>query len=639
MCGIVGAVARPGARVAGMEVARAMCGAIAHRGPDDEGIHHQPEAFLGMRRLAIIDLETGAQPVYNEDRSVCVVFNGEIYNFAELRRELLARGHRFRSSGDAEVIVHAYEEYGTACFSRLRGMFAIAVWDARERTLVLARDRLGKKPLYYHAGTEALVFGSELKSLLRYPGLDTTVSDEAVRLYCLMGYVPAPLSIFRAVSKLPAAHYLVFREGGVSLHRYWRLAFQPKWEDDEDVLAERLREHLADAVRARLVCDVPFGAFLSGGLDSSVVVALMARYMDRPVKTFSIGFREERYSELDDARVLARHVGAEHEELVVEPDALALLDDLAWYFDEPFADSSAIPTFLVARMAARHVKMVLSGDGGDEAFGGYERYPRFLTVHALQSWGGRLPGRIAAALAGRFRNRRLRRLGWVGTRVSLPFPRSYLSGVALMTPPAAARLLGTAAAPDDYGVVEGLFPAALEAGDAVIAGDVESYLVDDILVKVDRATMANSLEARAPLLDHELLEFAARLPFHHKIRGRVTKRLFRRVARGLLPAALLDKPKQGFAIPLAEWFRGPLHELLQDMVHSRAFIERGAFSPSAVRTLLDEHGRGVADRSEPLWVVLMYELWARRHLDAARDGGEAAGGRPLPEEVHRATMP
>ena len=627
MCGIAGAFAMDGRPVAGPEVARAMCRVIVHRGPDDEGIHFDDGVFIGMRRLAIIDLDSGHQPVHNEDRSVWVVFNGEIYNFEQLRRDLIDRGHEFRTRGDAEVIVHCYEEYGPGCFERFRGMFGIAIWDARNRKLVLARDRLGKKPLYYTRAGRTLVFGSELKSLLQYPGVSRELDAEAVRDYVLMGYVPTPRSIFREVSKLPPGHVLTCDAGGIRIDRYWNLEFTPKHEAPESELVERLEQELSEAVRVRLVSDVPFGAFLSGGLDSSVVVALMARHMEMPVKTFSIGFREAGFNELDDARLVANHLGTEHHELIVEAEAVRMLEDLVWHFDEPFADSSAIPTFLVSKMAAEHVKMVLSGDGGDEAFGGYDRYLRYRIIRQLRRWGPKVSGtvlRLGSHLAPGGTGRRLR---WLARRVEAPFPDRYLSGVALTTPEFAAELLGTQPEAGGYGTVAGAFsPESVLGDDAMIQGDIATYLLDDILVKVDRMTMANSLEARAPLLDHQLLEFAARLPFEYKIRGRTTKYLLRQVAARLLPPAALVKPKQGFAIPLARWFRGELRELAADMLHSRAFAERGVFDAGTARRCLEEHVAGHRDHGEHLWQVLTFELWARRFLDSAPHAERRAGG-------------
>ena len=618
MCGIVGAVGGDKTFLVNRELADAMCQVIEHRGPDDRGMYFVPPVFIGMQRLSIIDLESGDQPIHNEDKSVWVVFNGEIYNYRELKQELEARGHRFYTQSDSECIVHAYEEYGERCFERFRGMFAIAIWDQKHQRLVLARDRLGKKPLYYAHVDGNLVFGSELKSLLLVPGVGRELRDEAIYDYLLYGYVPTPKSIFSDVQKVAPGCSLRYENDRVSQKRYWQLEFQPKWQASEAELTQRLHDHLDDAVKSRLVSDVPFGAFLSGGLDSSVVVALMARHMDRPVKTFSIGFKEEAYNELSDARQVANHIGAEHHELVVEPEAIRLTEKLVWHFDEPFADSSAIPTYLVAEMAAQHVKMVLSGDGGDEAFAGYERYRKYAIMEQLRRYsppglpsglrllGQAVPGRIGT------------RLKWLGERMALPYPGDYLSGVALCTPAQAASLLGkpgTQAAA--YGDVADCFTQnnGINPIDRIVGGDIGSYLLDDILVKVDRMTMANSLEARAPLLDHELMEFAARLPVSLKLRSSGGKYLLRQVARRLLPESVLAKRKQGFAIPLSEWFRTSLRGMMQDLVSSRAFRERGIFDPVAVERSFVAHCRGEADHGEHLWLVLMFELWARQFID------------------------
>jgi asparagine synthase (glutamine-hydrolysing) len=618
MCGIAGAVGHP---LPDQDAADRMCRVIRHRGPDDQGVYYEPPAFLGMRRLAIIDPEGGKQPIGNEDGSVRLVFNGEIYNFRELRSELEARGHRFATLSDSECIVHAYEEFGERCFERLRGMFAIALWDAPRRRLLLARDRLGKKPLYYRAGAGGLAFASELKSLLELPGWGRAIDRAALRDYLVLGYVPTARCIFEGVAKLPPAHYLVYEAGALRIRRYWQLRFEPKWQDPEPVLEERLAALLDDAVKARLVSDVPFGAFLSGGLDSSLVVALMARHLEMPVRTFSIGFAEPGSDEIPDARIVARHVGSEHVEQVAEPDAARLLPDLVWFLDEPFGDSSAIPTFLVARLARQHVKMVLSGDGGDELFAGYDRYGRFAVVDRLSRLGGPLIASSLRAAAALIPGAAARRVRWLARRVSMPFPDSYLSGVALSTREVLEELLREP--PNGAGLfssVEGAFlrPEIGSGLDRVMAGDVDSYLPDDILVKVDRMTMASSLEARAPLLDHELAEFAARLPLGLKRRGGRGKYLLRRVAARLLPASVLSKRKQGFAIPLAAWLRRELRELAQDVFASRAFRERGVFDAQAVERCLADHVRGAADHGERLWLVLCFEMWALRFAD--RDG-------------------
>lgn len=619
MCGIVGIVAGPEQVLPGPEVARAMNAAIVHRGPDDEGIYRDQHAMIGMRRLSIIDLSGGHQPIHNEDDTLQAVFNGEIYNFRDLRAELETKGHRFYTHSDTEVIVHGYEEWGEGCFVRLDGMFAIALWDAHKRTLLLARDRFGEKPLFYFESAGMLAFASELKSLLAVPGFPQEVDPEAVRAYVCFGYVPVPGSIFRSVRKLPPGHFLRLLDGRSTVASYYRLELGPKHRLSEGEAEEELARLLEQAVASRLVSDVPFGAFLSGGLDSSVVVALMARHMDQPVRTFSIGFREDAYNELSDARRVAQHLGTEHHELVVEPDAVDLLRQLVWYLDEPFADSSAIPTFLVAKLARERVKMVLTGDGGDETFAGYTRYLRYLdlarigAMRPLAATAAVLVGRLVPGATGY----RLRR---IAERLRLSFPDSYLSGVALTRADVADSLLGEAVRAGPAGHYAGLAAAAgrgagLEELDRCISIDFASYLPDDILVKLDRMAMANSLEGRAPYLDHKVVDFAVRLPRGLRVRGRRGKHLLRRVAARWLPREVLEKPKQGFAIPLGQWFRGPLREMTSDLIGSNGFRDRGLLDQRAARRYLDGHIAGEADYGEILWLAVSIELWARRYLD------------------------
>jgi asparagine synthase (glutamine-hydrolysing) len=625
MCGIIGIVAAPGSSPPPEAVGHAMNAAITHRGPDDEGLYRDDRAMIGMRRLSIIDLAGGHQPVHNEDGTIQAVFNGEIYNFKELRAELEARGHRFYTSSDTEVIVHGYEEWGEAGFARLDGMFGIGLWDTRTRTLVLARDRFGEKPLFYQHQTRGpdgarLLFASELKSLLRVPGFRREISPDAVRAYVCFGYVPTPGSIFAGVQKLPPGHSLRFADGKVTVTRYYELDLRPKSALDEVEAERELARLLDQAVASRLVSDVPFGAFLSGGLDSSVVVALMSRHLSQPVRTFSIGFHEAEFNELSDAKRVSRHLGTEHHELVVEPDAVDLLQSLVWFLDEPFADSSAVPTYLVAKLAREHVKMVLTGDAGDETFAGYDRYLRYLD---LQRLGALKPAAAAtAAVAGHLvpaeRGFRLRR---IAERLRQPFPDSYLSGVAVTRENVADELLGEAIAPSLGGHYGGLGAVAravegLEPLDRCVAIDFASYLPDDVLVKLDRMAMANSLEGRAPFLDHRVVEFGVRLPRELRVRGHRGKHLLRKVAARWLPPEVLNKPKHGFGIPLAKWFRGPLAGLAGDLLGSRAFQERGLLRPAAAQRYLKEHLSGQADYGELLWLVLSLELWARRYLDA-----------------------
>ncbi len=621
MCGIAGIYSLRGSVPQDAGIVDAMCRQMVHRGPDDQGVFAHALGQIGMRRLAIIDLTTGHQPIHNEDRSIWIVFNGEIYNFQALRSELQALGHSFYTGSDTECIVHAYEQFGDACFSRLRGMFAIAILDLRRQRLVLGRDRLGKKPLYYTTLPDGtLAFASELKCLFAVPGFQAQAraSSRATRDYFALGYVPAPQTIYEGVFKLPPAQYLVAERGQTSLHSYWQPSFEPKWTDDEPTLRARLLHELEEAVRVRLVSDVPFGAFLSGGIDSSVVATLMARNMSQPVKTFSIGFREDAFNELPAARTVAQHIGADHHELVVDADAVGLLKDLVWYFDEPFGDSSAIPTFLVSRLASQHVKMALSGDGGDELFAGYERYLRYRKLQQInqRSLGLASPVlRAASTLAPGLSGVRMRR---IAQRLAQPYPDNYLSGVALATQADLLDILRPEIVGNDpYASVRHHFAEGrtAEPFEAILAGDMATYLSDDILVKVDRMTMATSLEARAPLLDHQLFEFVARLPFDLKLRGTTGKYLLKEVARGLLPAEIMNKRKQGFAIPVARWLRHELRELMTDVLASQSFRERGVFNLPGVQRCMQRHLAGTHDHSEPLWLLLTYEMWARRFLD------------------------
>ena len=620
MCGIAGLISLDGRALPGPQTLDAMCRTIVHRGPDDQGTFHTDWAAIGMRRLSIIDVAGGHQPVTSAGGRIQLVFNGEIYNFRELRQTLEARGYVFQSHSDSECIAHAYAEYGTDCFAMLRGMFAIAIVDQDRRRLVLARDRIGKKPLYLgELSPGVLGFGSELKTLLAVPGWQPRISMDAVQDFFSLGYIPAPDTIFEGIGKLPPGHWMSIEPGqdggapNIVQTRYSHVDFLPKWTDNEDTLQERLFAELDDAVRVRLVSDVPFGAFLSGGLDSSVVCALMTRHLSQPLKTFSIGFDEAGFDELPDARRVAQHLGTEHHEMVVRPDAANLLETLVHHFDEPFGDSSAIPTFLVSQLAARHVKMVLSGDGGDELFAGYSRYRRYATLQRIRrATLGMAPGlaKLGGALLPGARGRRL---SGIGQRLGLPWPDDYLALVALANPADLRLLFGERAHADPFSSVRQRFVRSdIDShAEQILSGDMDTYLVDDILVKVDRTTMANSLEARAPLLDQNLIAFAARLPFDLKLRGEQGKYLFRKVAARLLPAEVLTKRKQGFAIPLAAWFRNDLRPMLLDTIGSRAFKERGIFDQAGIQRLVDEHQQGLQDRGELLWMVMVLETWMR----------------------------
>jgi asparagine synthase (glutamine-hydrolysing) len=594
-----------------------MCGLLVHRGPDSGGLYLGPGVGLGMRRLSIIDLETGSQPVRNEDGAVWVVFNGEIYNYRDLRDALARRGHAFRTAGDTETIAHAYEDDGPRCVERLRGMFGLAVWDARRRHLLLARDRVGIKPLYWTEVGGRLLFASELKALLQIPDVDRRLDWGAVDHLFTFLATPRTDSIVHGVHKLEPGHRLVAGPGRPTrVERYWDVRFEPDTRRSEADAIDRLRELLEESVRLHLASDVPLGAFLSGGLDSSSVVATMARLTSRPVKTFSIGFTERGYSELAHARVVAERFGTDHHELVLEPDVMAIADDLAWHLDEPFGDSSAIPTYMVSRLAAGHVKVVLSGDGGDELFAGYDRYRVEARErrHALpRPLRGLLAG-LARAMPDGMRGRSLLR------HHSLPDDLRYLDAATLFGPDARRRLFRPAA----------LEQVALADPNrdwlACLAGapggwlarlqylDLVSYLPLDILTKVDRMSMAHSIEARVPLLDHVLIEFAATLPPDLRLRGDTAKYALKRAMAGVLPAALMDRPKQGFAVPLGAWFRGRLDGFVRDLLLGETARRRGILDPVYVERLLARHARG-RPLDLQIWTLISFELWCRTFLD------------------------
>ena len=630
MCGIAGfadPVSDESRREADEHLVARMCAVIRHRGPDDEGIRVEGGVGLGMRRLSIIDLATGHQPIRNEDASVWVVFNGEIYNFRDLRRELERRGHRFATATDTEAIVHGYDEWGEGVFARLHGMFGIALWDRRAGTVLLARDRLGIKPLYYAQHGGRLLFGSEIKSLLA-AGIDPAVDVAALEHYLAFLYTPPDQSIFRGVRKLPPGHLLRWRRGTLRLHAYWRPPVDERPIAAADAGAVLL-DHLRHAVRSHLMSDVPLGAFLSGGVDSSLVVGLMAEASDRPVKTFSIGFDEPAYDELDAARTVAAHFGTDHHEFVVRPDALAIADRLVAHFDEPFGDSSAIPTWYVSELARRHVTVVLSGDGGDELFGGYDRY----LPHPLVAGFDRLAIPGARALAGAL-GRRLPH-GATGRRFLRHVAGSevgrYVDAVSFFGADDRDALLArearSDAAPSPEQRLAAVFArtAHLPLGSRLMQADLVTYLPEDVLTKVDRMSMAHSIESRVPLLDHRLVEFALSLPLPLKISQGVRKRVLKTVARRLLPEAILARPKQGFAVPLAVWCRGRLRDAFADVLRSARLRQRGYFRPREIDRLLDEHLKGRRDHELRLWQLFMFELWHRQYLDqAAREPAHAA---------------
>lgn len=606
-----------------------MCRVIRHRGPDDQGMFVEGGVALGMRRLSIIDLAGGHQPLSGCDDSATIVFNGEIYNYRELQQALEKRGHRFHTHSDTEAIVHAYEEYGTACVDHLRGMFAFALWDKRAQKLFIARDRVGKKPLYYtltRSGT--LVFGSELKSLLEHPEVTREINPHALDSYLSFGYVVDPLTIFQNVHKLPPGHFLEFADRRISIREYWDFKYDAELIDEtksEEDYLEELRHLLDEAVRVRMIADVPLGAFLSGGVDSSAVVGLMSKHSEQPVKTFSIGFEEDSYNELKYARIVAEHFKTDHHEFIVTPDVCNVVDELVWHFDEPFADSSAIPTYVVSKLAREHVTVALSGDGGDELFAGYTRYgvdtkrshfarlPRFLRAGAMQPLSRRLPHGVWGR--NYLHNVALDPLERYIDSVSV---FTSLNKHSLYTDEFQAQL--SDASDDSAATIFGRFAAHVNTGaplDNLLYLDSKTYLPGDILTKVDRMSMAVSLETRVPLLDHKLIEFVTRIPASMKMRGATTKHIFKRAINDLVPQALLNRPKQGFGVPVQQWINQELRSYIRDVLRDNKTRSRGYFNKRYVDVLFDEHERGRRDHSMQIWSLFMLELWHRTFMDNA----------------------
>jgi asparagine synthase (glutamine-hydrolysing) len=628
MCGIAGKVSARGHVSA--ELVEAMCERQEHRGPDSRGIHRSNGVALGIQRLRIIDLETGDQPIYNEDRSVAVVLNGEIYNFRELRAELERRGHSFYTRTDTEVIAHLYEEQGPQLVEKLNGMFALAVWDEPNRRLLLARDRVGKKPLFYAEGDGWLSFASELRALMADPEVPREIDPASIDCYLAYGYIQAPWSIWRDVRKLPPAHTLVWENGRAQTERYWQLDYSRKRTETRVELEEELRERLGAAVRRRMISDVPLGAFLSGGVDSSIVVSEMAAASSQPVKTYSIGFEEEEYNELPRARVIAERFGTDHHEFIVQPDAIELVPKLVRHYGEPYGDSSAIPTFHLAELTRRHVTVALNGDGGDESFAGYLR-------HVANSLTSRLdyvprPLRRGVAAIGRGLPKRpgskslLSRAQRLLVSVEADALERYRRHVSVFNDAERTELLD----PDFRATIDPdrapsviATPWRKASGssmlDRLLEVDVNTYLPGDLLVKVDIASMAFSLEARSPFLDPEVMEFAASLPPREKASLGRKKLLLRRAYTGRIPDSILDGAKRGFGVPLGAWFRGDLQCYARNLLLDPMTLRRGYLNEAAVRRILDAHAAGEGDRSLQLWGLIMLESWHRE-----------LGDRPMP---------
>lgn len=600
-----------------------MCDQIRHRGPDNAGYYVNGACAIGMRRLSIIDLDTGHQPISNEDGTIHVVFNGEIYNYRELRADLTARGHRFRTNSDTETLVHLYEEEGIEGIHRLRGMFAYAIWDENRRRLLLVRDRFGKKPLYYAQLPNGIWFASELKCL-RAAGVPLEIDTEALRLYFQFTYIPDPASAYRQVKKLSAGGWLTYSaESGEQQGRYWRFPIPAETAAHgltKAAAVKAVRETFDESVRRRMTSDVPLGAFLSGGIDSGAVVASMARYSEQPVKTFSIGFEEAEFNELPAARLVAEKYKTEHHEILVRPDAVDLVSSIVRFLDEPLGDAAVIPTYIVSQFAAHHVKVALTGDGGDELFCGYQslrevqRAGRFDSIpspirHLLSFAADQLP----YAAYGKNYLRMLSRPTAIERYFDLNYSPFYMRDALLKAdwklPADNAYLWNT------FG--DALGTAQLGALSRVIRFEATTQLTSDMLVKIDRMSMANSLEVRCPLLDHELAELAMTIPHSWNMSAGQGKQIFRKAIGDRLPPELLSLPKKGFAVPLAQWFRGSLKPFLWDHLTSRAFLDRGIVSQPFLRHLLEEHERGRRNNYNWLWMLLILELWFRHHEGAA----------------------
>ena len=640
MCGIIGAAWTDPAWTLKPESLATMSDRIIHRGPDDSGSYRDDHAALGFRRLSIVDLQGSRQPLGNEDGTVWTVFNGEIYNFPALRRRLEAKGHVLRTHGDTEVLVHLYEDEGPGFVEHLRGMFALAIWDAPRRKLVLARDRMGQKPLLYRVVPERIVFASEMKALLALPDADVPrkINPPALDRYLTFGYINHPDTILQGVHKLPPAHYAVWQDGRFSLSRYW----EPDWNAEVDAPieadAERLRDLLSEAVREQMVADVPLGAFLSGGIDSTIIVGLMRRFSAGPVKTFSIGFPDPAFDESRYAEMAAKFLGAEHHSFMVEPKAWESLPALARQFDEPFADSSALPTWLVSRETRKHVTVALTGDAGDELFGGYDRYRAAALAARLdrlpasvRSALGSLARRLPASSKAKTRMRQVKRL--LEAVGETPVLR-YLRWIEMFDEPTRGGLYSDAFLEELAAIDSGSPSSSLEEPAALLArgfqaaykrdpvtaamvADVLTYLPGDLLTKVDMASMAHSLECRGPFLDHRVVELALAMPLKHKLRlrGGRSKVVLKQAFADLLPEPIKTRPKMGFGVPLDRWFRGELKDELQAVLLDPVALNRGWFRPESVERLIREHVEGRKDHAYRLWALLMLEMWFRNYMD------------------------
>lgn len=628
MCGICGYIHLDKAKRPSESILKAMTDTLAMRGPDDEGLYIKDNVALGHRRLSIIDLRTGHQPIFNEDNSIAIVYNGEAYNFTEIKDVLLKKGHRFRTHSDTEVVVHAYEEYGEDCLKLLNGMFAFAIWDSKKESLFIARDRFGKKPLYYGEFDNQFIFGSELKAILKHPSVKREIDFSALSKYLAYEYVPSPYSIFKNIRKLEAGSKLVLKDGNIKVGRYWDMEFPRQGRFDLKASEERLVELLRESVRKRLVSDVPLGVFLSGGIDSSSVVAMMAQVMEpKEIKTFSIGFKEKSFDESSDARLVAKYFGTDHHEQILSPGTmLEVFPDILDFLDEPFADSSIIPTYLVSKFTRAHVKVALGGDGGDELFLGY---PSFL-AHELNGYLKKIPaplrniplkllaGATAASTDYMSLNFKIKRFI---RGMNFPDDVRHQAWIGSFTPPEQDKLFLARkelnkSGDDIYETTKRLFHGAgkLSPLDRAIYIYVKTYMSDDILAKVDRASMANSLEVRAPFLDPDFAGFAAGIPPAFKLRGLTTKWILKSAMKKYLPASILTKRKQGFAVPVAKWMKEDLKPMLLKAFAKEKIAREGIFDYSYIENMLNEFVNNKEDTRKEIWTLFMFEMWYDRWM-------------------------
>ncbi len=632
MCGICGKLVYGSYNSIPHPVITQMLDTLSHRGPDDEGIYNKnfPELSiaLGHKRLSIIDLsQAGHQPMKNENATIWITFNGEIYNFQELRKDLIAKRHNFSSNTDTEVILHLYEEYGTDCLNFLRGMFAFALWDENTETLFLARDRIGKKPLYYYWDEDkTFIFASEIKAIIKNSECNPEPDYESLHHYLSFQYVPSPHSGFKNIKKLSPAHYLILKNKNLKIVKYWHLDYSKKINLKEDEICQLLREELKTAVKLRLISDVPIGIFLSGGIDSSIVTAVASEHVSKPLETFTIGFKEKTYDETQYAKIISQKFNTNHHEFIVEPDIINILPKIIYYYNEPYSDSSAIPTFYLAENTKNYVKVVLNGDGGDESFGGYERYFANKIIQyfrMLPKSIKKFPLNVFSLLPESTENKNLiKRTKRFIQALNLPEGHQYFKWLLHFDENEKRKLYTE----DFLKIVEGINSYDLffkiynsqscnDIVDKTIATDIQTYLSDDLLVKMDRATMANSIEARSPLLDQKIVEFSATIPSTYKIRFNQLKYILKKAYWDVIPQQILRRGKMGFGVPIGKWFRSSLKDFVKSVLLDKKTLERGYFKPTEIENLIENHQNGFQDNGYKLWSLIILELWHREFID------------------------